>query len=89
MCLRLDDMVWLGEVNPLPRQNRWDEMAEQIPREEIDRFATVARYEDLPKAIEKRYGAMPIRSSNSEGTRYGHRMRVPDNARFTGSHQDR
>lgn len=55
--LRLDDMQWLGErVNPLPRQGRWDEMAGMIPDEEIDRFATVASYEDLPAAVEKRYG---------------------------------
>ena len=30
--LRLHDLEWLGEkVNPLPRENRWSEMAEQIP----------------------------------------------------------
>lgn len=55
--LRLHDLVWLGEkVNPLPRENRWDEMAEQIPEELIDLFATVEQYEALPAAIEKRYG---------------------------------
>ena len=55
--LRLHDMVWLGEkVNPFPRENRWDEMAEQIPDDKIDMFATLALYEDLPTAIEKRYG---------------------------------
>ena len=55
--LRLHDMEWLGEkVNPLPRQNRWSEMAEQIPEELIDLFATVVDYEALPEAIAKRYG---------------------------------
>ena len=55
--LRLHDLEWLGEkVNPLPRQNRWSEMAEQIPEEMIDLFATLAEYETLPAAIEKRYG---------------------------------
>ncbi|MGE0699837.1 MAG: TIGR03617 family F420-dependent LLM class oxidoreductase [Hyphomicrobiaceae bacterium] len=55
--LRLHDLVWLGErVNPLPRQNRWSEMAEQIPEELIDLFATVTGYEELPEAIAKRYG---------------------------------
>jgi probable F420-dependent oxidoreductase len=55
--LRLHDLIWLGErVNPLPRENRWDEMAEQIPDELIDLFATVKVYEDLPEAIEQRYG---------------------------------
>lgn len=55
--LRLHDLVWLGEkVNPLPRQGRWDEMAEQIPEELIDLFATVVEYEALPAAIEERYG---------------------------------
>ncbi|MBS0242187.1 MAG: TIGR03617 family F420-dependent LLM class oxidoreductase [Proteobacteria bacterium] len=55
--LRLHDMVWLGEkVNPLPREGRWSEMAEQIPEELIDLFATVVEYEALPEAIAKRYG---------------------------------
>jgi len=55
--LRLHDMEWLGEkVNPLPRQGRWNEMAEQIPEELIDLFATVVDYEALPEAIAKRYG---------------------------------
>ena len=55
--LRLHDLVWLGEkVNPLPREGRWNEMAEQIPDELIDLFATVTEYEALPEAIEKRYG---------------------------------
>ncbi|MEZ5851571.1 MAG: TIGR03617 family F420-dependent LLM class oxidoreductase [Hyphomicrobiaceae bacterium] len=55
--LRLHDLVWLGEkVNPLPRENRWSELAEQIPEELIDLFATVTGYEELPEAIAKRYG---------------------------------
>ena len=55
--LRLHDLEWLGEkVNPLPRENRWSEMAEQIPEDKIDLFATLAEYEALPAAIEKRYG---------------------------------
>ncbi len=55
--LRLHDMEWLGEkVNPLPREGRWSEMAEQIPEDLIDMFATLADYEALPAAIEKRYG---------------------------------
>jgi probable F420-dependent oxidoreductase len=55
--LRLHDMEWLGEkVNPLPRAGRWSEMAEQIPEDLIDLFATVVEYEALPEAIAKRYG---------------------------------
>ena len=55
--LRLHDLVWLGEkVNPLPRQGRWSEMAEQIPEEIVDLFATVTDYEALPEAVAKRYG---------------------------------
>jgi probable F420-dependent oxidoreductase len=55
--LRLHDLEWLGEkVNPLPRENRWSKMAEQIPEDRIDLFATLADYEALPAAIEKRYG---------------------------------
>jgi probable F420-dependent oxidoreductase len=55
--LRLHDLEWLGEkVNPLPREGRWSEMAEQIPEELIDLFATVTEYEALPEAIAKRYG---------------------------------
>ena len=59
MRVRSHDLVWLGEkVNPLPRQGRWDEMAEQIPDDLIDQFATVENYEALPAAIEKRYGRL-------------------------------
>ncbi len=55
--IRLHDLIELGEkVNPLPRQNRWDEMAEQIPEDKIDLFATIEPYETLPDAIAKRYG---------------------------------
>lgn len=55
--LRLHDLVDLGErVNPLPREGRWEEMKTIIPEDIVDLFATVVRYEDLPAAIEKRYG---------------------------------
>ena len=55
--LRLHDLEWLGEkLNPFPRENRWSEMAEQIPEDKIDLFATVADYASLPRAIEARYG---------------------------------
>ncbi len=55
--IRLHDLIWLGEkVNPLPRENRWDEMAEQIPEDKIDLFATIESYETLPGAIAQRYG---------------------------------
>ena len=57
--LRLHDMEWLGEkVNPLPRENRWEEMKTIIPEDLIDLFATVTDYEALPKAIEHRYGGL-------------------------------
>ncbi len=40
--LRLRDLVSLGEkVDPLPRENRWSELAEQIPSP-CQRFATMA-----------------------------------------------
>ena len=53
----MHDLIWHGEkVNPLPRENRWDEMAEQIPENKIDLFATIESYEALPDAIAKRYG---------------------------------
>jgi probable F420-dependent oxidoreductase len=55
--LRLHDLEWLGEkVNPLPREQRWEEMKTVVPEEYIDMFATLATYEDLAAAIEKRYG---------------------------------
>jgi probable F420-dependent oxidoreductase len=55
--LRLHDLEWLGEkLNPFPRENRWSEMAAQIPEDLIDTFATVADYKSLPGAIEARYG---------------------------------
>ena len=39
-------------LNPFPRENRWSEMAAQIPEDKIDLFATVADYASLPAAIE-------------------------------------
>ena len=57
--LRLHDMEALGEkLNPFPRENRWDEMAAQIPDDMIDLFAVVADYANLPSALEKRYGGL-------------------------------
>ena len=48
--LRLHDLEWLGEkLNPFPRENRWSEMAAQIPEDKIDLFATVADYANAPR----------------------------------------
>jgi hypothetical protein len=43
-------------VPPLSRENRRDELAEQIPDGKMDLFATVKTYEALPDAIAQRYG---------------------------------
>lgn len=57
--LREHDLLDMGEkLNPFPRENRWDEMAEQIPEELIDLFAIVANYDELPARLEERYGGL-------------------------------
>ncbi|WP_108661343.1 TIGR03617 family F420-dependent LLM class oxidoreductase [Acuticoccus kandeliae] len=57
--LREHDLLELGEkLNPFPRENRWDEMAAQIPEDLIDLFAVVADYNELPAKLEERYGGL-------------------------------
>lgn len=57
--LRLHGIEDLGvKVQPYPRQRRWNEMAALISDEMIDLFGIVATYDDLPAAIEKRYGGL-------------------------------
>jgi probable F420-dependent oxidoreductase len=57
--LRLHGMEALGEkLNPFPRQNRWSEMAAQIPDDVVDLFANVGTYDTIAKAVEKRYGGL-------------------------------
>ncbi|MCC6535431.1 MAG: TIGR03617 family F420-dependent LLM class oxidoreductase [Burkholderiales bacterium] len=57
--LRLHGMEDLGlKIQPYPRERRWKEMAALISDETVDLFAVVAKYDDLPAAIEKRYGGL-------------------------------
>jgi probable F420-dependent oxidoreductase len=57
--LRLHGLEDLGlKLQPYPRERRWDEMAALISDEMIDLFGVVATYDDLPAAIEKRYGGL-------------------------------
>ena len=57
--LRLHDMEDLGErLRPYPAENRWDEMAAQIPGDVIDLFATVGTYEEIGDKIAARYGGL-------------------------------
>lgn len=57
--LRLHGMDALGKkLSPFPRQNRWSEMAAQIPDDVIGLFAVVGTYDAIGKAIEERYGGL-------------------------------
>jgi probable F420-dependent oxidoreductase len=57
--LRLHGMEELGEkLNPFPRQNRWDEMAAQIPDDAIGLFAVVGRYDKIAGQIADRYAGL-------------------------------
>jgi probable F420-dependent oxidoreductase len=55
--LRLHGLEALGEqVNPYPRQGRWNEMAALIPDDVIDLFAVVGTYDTIVGDIAARYG---------------------------------
>jgi probable F420-dependent oxidoreductase len=57
--LQQHGMETLGEkLHVFPRQNRWDEMAAQIPDDLIELFAIVARYDTVARAIEERYAGL-------------------------------
>ena len=57
--LALHGMEDLGlKLRPYPKERRWGEMAALISDDVLEMFATVATYDTLPDAIEKRYGGL-------------------------------
>jgi probable F420-dependent oxidoreductase len=57
--LTLHGMEDLGlKLRPYPKERRWGEMAALISDDVLEMFATVATYDTLPDAIEKRYGGL-------------------------------
>jgi probable F420-dependent oxidoreductase len=47
-----------AKLHELSVTGRWGEMAKAVPDEVLHLFAAVARYEDLPAAIEKQFGGI-------------------------------
>ncbi len=46
------------KLTEMSKQGRWNEMAAQVPDDVLDLFVARATYDDLPAAIEKRYGGL-------------------------------
>ena len=46
------------KLNEMSKQGRWKDMAAQVPDDVLDLFVARANYEELPAAIEKRYGGI-------------------------------
>jgi len=46
------------KLTDLSKQGKWSEMAAQVPDDVLDLFVARATYDDLPAAIEKRYGGI-------------------------------
>jgi probable F420-dependent oxidoreductase len=46
------------KLTEMSKQGRWDQMAAQVPDDVLDLFVARATYDDLPAAIEKRYGGI-------------------------------
>jgi hypothetical protein len=46
------------KLTEMSKQGQWGQMAEQIPDDVLDLFVARATYDELPAAIEKRYGGI-------------------------------
>jgi probable F420-dependent oxidoreductase len=46
------------KLNEMSRQGKWSAMAAEVPDDVLDLFVARATYDDLPAAIEKRYGGI-------------------------------
>ncbi len=46
------------KLTEMSKAGRWSEMAAQVPDDVLDLFVARATYDDLPAAIEKRYGGI-------------------------------
>jgi hypothetical protein len=46
------------KLTEMSKQGQWDRMAAQVPDDVLDLFVARATYDELPAAIEKRYGGI-------------------------------
>ena len=46
------------KLTEMSKQGQWNQMAAQVPDDVLDLFVARATYDDLPAAIEKRYGGI-------------------------------
>jgi hypothetical protein len=46
------------KLTEMSKQGQWTQMAAQVPDDVLDLFVARATYDDLPGAIEKRYGGI-------------------------------
>jgi hypothetical protein len=46
------------KLTEMSKAGKWGEMAQQVPDDVLDLFVARATYDDLPAAIEKRYGGI-------------------------------
>ena len=46
------------KLNAMSRQGQWSQMAAEVPDDVLDLFVARATYDELPAAIEKRYGGI-------------------------------
>lgn len=51
-----DDLA--GKLNHMSRTGQWKQMAAEVPDEVIDEFGVFATYDELPQAIEARFGGI-------------------------------
>ena len=46
------------KLNEMSKQGQWKQMAAQVPDDVLDLFVARATYDELPEAIERRYGGI-------------------------------
>jgi hypothetical protein len=47
-----------AKLHHMSKTGQWKQMAAEIPDDVLDEFAAYATYDELPKAIEKRFGGI-------------------------------
>ncbi len=51
-----DDLA--GKLNRMTKAGQWEQMAAEVPDEVLDQFGVFATYDELPSAIEARFGGL-------------------------------